>query len=516
MERSEPTNLLDRPSFTIGQPSPFDTSDAEENSNLEAPLPSDDAQLLIGEESGEASSNKEESPPSQSDSRDENSGEPSKTKIAKTPSRILTTDTTHVQIEPSHVIEYEWPAKSGEFYFIQEQISQLLDVKSFKRKYPEMSRRTVEPSERDHLLAHLNLGESLPPHYSNHLTALQAVEVHDLMSTEYPLIYAEYQKCVADRRKQNLLEKQKELDMIKSDAKKMDELRKKAIQSAFEFNTELQTVKKSERKYFLDVQTSIIQSAANKWYRMPKELSKPSAYPVALIPGQYTSHFKRFSFDKLNRLPLNSVMTNEDLFPPKRELSPVPIRVTEQELARKTAALENGVDHLPAPLLKEENEASDRAGISKDRESKDQTPQKLIRRSSTSSSIASAAKKSRKNSTANNHNLETKQEDISVAGSAMCIVCNQINGEIPLVKCAICVQHMHHNCIDMPRSMVAVVSRYEWSCIDCKMCDVCRKPDQEDAMMCCDTCDRGFHTFCVGLDQPPCGAWMCANCNGKK
>lgn len=74
MERSEPTNLLDRPSFTIGQPSPFDTSDAEENSNLEAPLPSDDAQLLIGEESGEASSNKEESPPSQSDSRDENSG----------------------------------------------------------------------------------------------------------------------------------------------------------------------------------------------------------------------------------------------------------------------------------------------------------------------------------------------------------------------------------------------------------------------------------------------------------
>lgn len=41
----------------------------------------------------------------------------------------------------------------------------------------------------------------------------------------------------------------------------MDELRKKAIQSAFEFNTELQTVKKSERKYFLDVQTSIIQSA---------------------------------------------------------------------------------------------------------------------------------------------------------------------------------------------------------------------------------------------------------------
>uniref|UniRef100_A0A915D5K8 PHD-type domain-containing protein n=1 Tax=Ditylenchus dipsaci TaxID=166011 RepID=A0A915D5K8_9BILA len=420
-------------------------------------------------------------------SQSENSGDPLKAKnVSKTPSRILTTDTTHIQIEPAHIIEYEWPLKSGESYFIQEQISQLLDVKSFKRKYPELSRRTVEPRERDYLLEKLNLGDSLAPHHLNHLTALRDFEVHDLMSTEYPAIYTDYQKCVADRIKQNLLEKQKELDIIKSDAKKMDELRKKAIKSAAEFNTELQTTKKSERKYFLDIQTSIIQSPANKWMRMDKESSKPSAYPVALIPGQYTSHFKRF--EKLSRLP---------------DISPPPIYVSEQELARRNAVAAEAYNQ-PSPLAVDSKEE-----VTSEKSARDvvaPAPLRNLRRSSTSSSVASAAKKTRKTSIA----IELS--------NTLCSVCGlKENGPeegavTPFVKCYICLQYMHSNCIDMPSSMVDVVQKYNWSCIDCKMCDVCNKPDQEDAMMCCDLCDRGYHTFCVGLEQPPCGAWMCSNC----
>lgn len=34
-------------------------------------------------------------------------------------SRVITADTTHMLIEPSHIIEYEWPPKSGERFFIQ-------------------------------------------------------------------------------------------------------------------------------------------------------------------------------------------------------------------------------------------------------------------------------------------------------------------------------------------------------------------------------------------------------------
>lgn len=39
--------------------------------------------------------------------------------IKSSSTRVITADTTHMHIEPSHIIEYEWPPKSGERYFIQ-------------------------------------------------------------------------------------------------------------------------------------------------------------------------------------------------------------------------------------------------------------------------------------------------------------------------------------------------------------------------------------------------------------
>lgn len=34
------------------------------------------------------------------------------------------------------VFEYQWPQDGGEWYLLQEQISEYLGIKSFKRKYP--------------------------------------------------------------------------------------------------------------------------------------------------------------------------------------------------------------------------------------------------------------------------------------------------------------------------------------------------------------------------------------------
>lgn len=31
----------------------------------------------------------------------------------------------------------------------------------------------------------------------------------------------------------------------------------------------------------------------------------------------------------------------------------------------------------------------------------------------------------------------------------------------------------------------------------------------QDKMMFCDRCDRGYHTFCVGLNDLPSGRWIC-------
>lgn len=50
------------------------------------------------------------------------------------------------------IAEYEWPLdRKGETFMIQEQISQYLGVKSFKRKYPDLKRRMVDMEERNYL-----------------------------------------------------------------------------------------------------------------------------------------------------------------------------------------------------------------------------------------------------------------------------------------------------------------------------------------------------------------------------
>ena len=33
-------------------------------------------------------------------------------------------------------------------------------------------------------------------------------------------------------------------------------------------------------------------------------------------------------------------------------------------------------------------------------------------------------------------------------------------------------------------------------------------------MLFCDQCDRGYHTFCVGLKSLPTGKWECVSCRG--
>lgn len=59
------------------------------------------------------------------------------------------------------IAEYQWPLEGGELYMIQEQISNFLGVKSFKRKYPGLKRRNVEAEERTFLCDSGLVAESL-------------------------------------------------------------------------------------------------------------------------------------------------------------------------------------------------------------------------------------------------------------------------------------------------------------------------------------------------------------------
>ena len=145
------------------------------------------------------------------------------------------------------------------------------------------------------------------------------------------------------------------------DPAKLSELRTACIRNAAEINKEYQQARLTDRRFFYDSQTSILQCPVKRpKLETQNRDSTASLYPVALHPLQYNEHYKRlerltsfflywiyfnFSFTpaELRRLPFGTIMDAEHLFVPRREASPPPIRVTDEEIARQTrvfAALE--------------------------------------------------------------------------------------------------------------------------------------------------------------------------------
>lgn len=83
--------------------------------------------------------------------------------------------------------------------------------------------------------------------------------------------------------------------------------------------------------------------------------------------------------------------------------------------------------------------------------------------------------------------------------------------------------------------MIPKIESYGWQCTDCKSCVRCEQSSNEDKMIFCDLCDRGFvfsmfkwsnnivlkyvafffcryHIFCVGLKKVPSGNYICTEC----
>uniref|UniRef100_A0A1I7T9Z4 PHD finger protein 10 n=1 Tax=Caenorhabditis tropicalis TaxID=1561998 RepID=A0A1I7T9Z4_9PELO len=406
-----------------------------------------------------------EAPDLNTDSQESTSSQPPQTPTTSSRNKeynrnvYIMLDVNHKIVEPKDVIEYEWPPKSGDRWFLQEQIGELLNIKSFSRKYPDFTRRKVNHEEREFLEWNFGLLKLLNETQLRDMNAMRASEIHDMMNGDFPDIYMEYKKVVALREREIQLEKAKEMEAIKNDSVKLAELRRKAVQSAVNFNKELQNQRRNERKHFWDIQTNIIQSPRNKWLVMKPEATRPGPYPVALIPGQYSTYYKKFTPEELNRLPLGTVMDTSNLFPPAREPSPPPLTIATQDLARLER--EEAMRAREPPM---------------------------------------------------NHGIQMKQEPVytpaPIDPNRACDSCEKIGGE--MICCATCEIAYHPQCIEMPDRMAALVKTYEWSCVDCRVCSVCSKPEKDDEIVFCDRCDRGFHSFCVGLRQLPRGSWICS------
>ena len=87
-----------------------------------------------------------------------------------------------------------------------------------------------------------------------------------------------------------------------------------------------------------------------------------------------------------------------------------------------------------------------------------------------------------------------------------------------LVSCADCGRSGHPSCLQFTDIMTMNVKKYNWQCIECKSCHLCGTSDNDDQLLFCDDCDRGYHMYCLDppMEEPPEGSWICVLCENDR
>uniref|UniRef100_UPI00358FEC6A PHD finger protein 10 isoform X2 n=1 Tax=Myxine glutinosa TaxID=7769 RepID=UPI00358FEC6A len=415
------------------------------------------------------------------------------------------------------LVEYKWPSDdSGEYYMLQEQICEYLGVTSFKRKYPDLERHDLSHKEKLYLR---ELNVITETQCTLGLTALRSDEVVDLMIKEYPVKYSEYSNVLQDQERQRITDRYREYSQQSSqkvEPGKVPEYIKKAARKAAEYNSHLNHERSEERRAYFDLQTYTIQVPLIRPKILPPEETKVGAYPVALIPGQFQEYYKRYTPNELRYLPINAALYE----PPLDPNMPAP----DSDGAESDDGDED-------PSVKEEKKENDSSSVSDSSSSSEEgeSPHEIqgdILQSRTPTASQSAPGKDRAGPPAPKESTPRRTAPsksvpgykAKVVPNAMCGIClrgkelNRHGRPEALVHCSQCDNSGHPSCLDMSADLVAVIKTYPWQCMECKACVSCGQPHHEEHLMFCDTCDRGFHTFCVGLDYIPTGRWNCRTC----
>ncbi|KAJ8720136.1 hypothetical protein PYW07_012179 [Mythimna separata] len=228
------------------------------------------------------------------------------------------------------VKEYTWPPPDRadvehKVMMIQEQVAMFLGVKSFKRRYAELKRRTISGEERDYVLSKGLVTEAL---CDLGITAVDASDVLDIMLSDYPHKYEEYRSHQRQRQLQaeepsedvkpeeriikvemkaeKMVDHKPELPKVDPEKTRQD-MAMAAIQSASEWNARTNALR---RGACADLQSLTVQRARVPLQAPARAHLRPPAgfYPHALLPGQYQHSYRIYTPDQLRYFPLNTVL----------------------------------------------------------------------------------------------------------------------------------------------------------------------------------------------------------------
>ncbi|ESN96294.1 hypothetical protein HELRODRAFT_67786, partial [Helobdella robusta] len=402
-----------------------------------------------------------------------------------------------------NIVEYQWPqARNAPWYILQEHISEYLGVLSFKRKYPNISRRPVEYQERQYLI---DQGCVTEVQCDLGLTVLNAEEVLKLMSKDYP---EKYQAAIFVSKlinKMITIWKQHyagiyKIQQEKIEVTKLENLMKKAIKSAAEFNASLCKDRRQARSMYIDLQTmELHKPQSRKAVVNYSSVNLCDSYPVALVPGQYQHYYKRYTPTELNYFPLNTA-----LYAPPKMMQSIYVdpNQPEKEASDEDVEQEEAVDDLTSS---NNRPTRTRTTLSNNKKFQPFSTSSITNEDSNTS--FGSEKKIRKGGPGRGKKVN----------SVRCGMCsqttkNKYNEPDDLIKCNTCNVSNHPGCLGLSAEMVPMIKTYDWQCMECKVCYQCTQPHDEDKMMFCDNCDRGYHTYCVGLISIPEGRWDCVMC----
>ena len=66
-----------------------------------------------------------------------------------------------------------------------------------------------------------------------------------------------------------------------------------------------------------------------------------------------------------------------------------------------------------------------------------------------------------------------------------------------MIACSECGRSGHPTCLQFTKNMLISVKKYPWQCIECKTCTLCGTSENDDKLLFCDDCDRGYHMYCL-------------------
>ena len=322
----------------------------------------------------------------------------------------------------------------------------------------------------------------------------------------------------------------------RTDKRQPESIQHKVMKSVCEYNRQLNQERKEDRRVCMDLQTYTIQypvglgrenKGLRRWVKRRRRISPlwrgGRRYPVALLPTQYQDWFLHYSSNDLKYFPLNTVTYGStvtefvpDKSPPLFDVSNGNNSDSEMDGSDVLSDLDDdsscscGEEHC-SPLKKNglhnsEAIAFDSNNTKPDDYNENSCPPKLYS-ISTSSSLALA----------NSCHLNKSMPNLtSINGSnaelGQCKVCKKDIFTEEVLRCADCGIASHPPCLDIGGELLDAIRLYKWQCMDCKSCNQCGHPHDEAKMMFCDKCDRGYHTYCVGLTDIPDGHWVCAMC----